>query len=519
MARVPALFNVNGYFGCGNNSLPDFRNANELLGHMDRLGIDKALVWHLPTGSDDEMLKEIACTPGAVQRLVPAMSISPDARQDSADYARIKEKVASGEVRAIRVLLAKYRNRLTPLEPLLEEIKQYKPVLLFDTRDPLKIPAFNTDHLMDLADKFPQIPMVYLQCEWITLGDACDLMRYRDNIYLDTSWLHMDQAIEHLIKDFGVDRLLFGVGPRSHNGASLAALVHADISEEARELIAHGNLDKLLNLESTRPLCEKPGAGNTLWDKLMRKEPIDIDIVDAHTHIGSREEADRAVKVMDRLGIKMLVSVANQAIYSDPIPGNWELLKDTSPYANRFLGYVVYNGHYHDEITTERLDEYFANPFFVGFKILNFYWNIKITDPRFSGLWEYADKHSLPILIHTWNDEFDSPAMLTAIVQKYKHAKFILGHSGGEDEGRLDAEALAQQFPNVILEFCGTFPSVIRWEDTLKRVSIKQIVYGTDSMSHNMVWELGRILSAELTDGQIGQILGTNIRKVLERQE
>ncbi|MBI2437474.1 MAG: amidohydrolase family protein [Lentisphaerae bacterium] len=141
---------------------------------------------------------------------------------------------------------------------------------------------------------------------------------------------------------------------------------------------------------------------------------------------------------------------------------------------------------------------------------------MSIADERFRPMWEYANAHCLPILNHTWQGTHNSPAMLTDVVKRYPQAIFLLGHSGGEDAGRAEAEELAAAHANVYLEWCGSFCSSIPWEDTLRRVSTRKLVYGSDAYYHGVPWELGRLLSLNLPDAALVPVLGANMRRILE---
>ena len=121
---------------------------------------------------------------------------------------------------------------------------------------------------------------------WGPCVTVFDLMRRRRNILLDSSWLHSAGAIEIVVKHFGADRLVFGTGWRSHNGAAIAALARARISDEERQKIAHGNLDRLTGLAGEPMPAAAPWMGNTLWPRFVEGEPLDVDVVDAHGHLG-----------------------------------------------------------------------------------------------------------------------------------------------------------------------------------------------------------------------------------------
>ncbi len=140
-----------------------------------------------------------------------------------------------------------------------------------------------------------------------------------------------------------------------------------------------------------------------------------------------------------------------------------------------------------------------------------------VTNPVYSDMWEYADKCKMPILIHTWDDSYNSPAMLKDIVKKYSNASFILGHSGGGTRGRLEAEELALSNNNVYLEFCGSFTTDRPFETSLSLVGKDKVIYGSDTVAHDMVWELGRYLSMPLPDEELLPGLSANIKRILSR--
>jgi len=181
------------------------------------------------------------------------------------------------------------------------------------------------------------------------------------------------------------------------------------------------------------------------------------------------------------------------------------------------MGYFTFNPFYGADLV-KRFDDAFSRPFFAGFKLLCDYWQTPVTDPRFEPVWRYANERRLPILLHTWEGTCDSPALLSDIVPRYLEARFLLGHSGGGDRGRLEAERLALASPNVYLEFCGSFCAARPWEETLAAVGPDRVVFGTDGIYHDVSWELARLLSVDVPDETKVRILGANMRAVLARR-
>ena len=67
---------------------------------------------------------------------------------------------------------------------------------------------------------------------------------------------------------------------------------------------------------------------------------------------------------------------------------------------DRFKGYIRYNPNYTDVFTEEFMDERFATGYYVGLKSLPHYMKVDLKDERYAPMFEYAEKHHLPILIH-----------------------------------------------------------------------------------------------------------------------
>ncbi|MBI4023711.1 MAG: amidohydrolase family protein [Verrucomicrobia bacterium] len=542
--KTLSLFDANGRFGCTAFSLPEFPHAGDLLSHMDRLGVSRSLVWHTtardhhPNTGNRKLIEEIGSTPGAQDRLMPAYVIAPCMLHERGGMDALSNAMESGRVRALRLFPATLRHQLNRVDPILEKIALFKPVLFFDLRD---LPQ--PDAILGLAERFPQLPIVLMQGMWGNMVDVLDFMRRRDNILSDISWLHINGTIELICREFGPRRLLFGLGSKAHQGASIAALANADIDDASRDLIAHANLERLLGLPANPQTGARAGMSapktrrgtlaqdhsKRLWNSLLNGRALDVEIVDAHAHLGPsgiwmmenqeiRDQAPQAIRDMDRCGIKTLIVSGMDALFSDPVEGNRLLEKSLRSYGNRFRGWLVFNPIYQQHLTPH-LDSFFSHNFFVGFKLLNDYWRTPVTNSRLDMVWKYADQHRMPILLHTWEGPYDSPSMLKPIVAAHPHAVFILGHSGGGDAGRQEAEALAMAHSNVYLEWCGSFTSSIPWEETLRRVGPQRVVFGTDGVAHSFFWELGRLLSLDVPDATLTPILGDNMRAILARSQ
>jgi hypothetical protein len=526
-------FALNAMIGKGAYSVPDFPDAESLIEHLDYLGVDRTLVYSVkardfsPIAGNRQLLEEIA---PYSKRLIPSFVLTPADFFADGVMEYYREKLSSAEVRAFRLCPELSRFPVRQIERVLGVLTEYRPVVLMDS-------GFGTSEmdirdLEYLATAYKRIHFVVCQKMWGGFGSVLDLMWRCPNVYLDISWLHMRDTIELVRDEFGIDRLLFGLGYKSHYGAAIGALSHAALTPREHNAIAHRNLEKLLKIP---PLTEKLAVEppllkqKPLWNKFRNGEKLDaLTVYDAHGHSGTHtrgwvlRESDPAsyfdtlVSHMDRNGVDKLFLSGEEALFGDMVPGNRKLEQYARPYPERFRGYFVYNPLYKAELTTKLLDEFFSRDFWAGFKILPSYWRVKVNDPVFDPVWKYAEKHHLPVLIHTWNDQWNAPSMLAEIVKKYPNAKFLLGHSGGGTPGRLEAEQLALEYPNVYLEFCGTFCSDRSLVKAYELLGPERIIFGSDTGAHNEAYELGGLLSLPLPDKQLIPALHDNLENILK---
>ena len=529
------LFNVNALMGNGAYEEAQYPNAESLVEHLDYLGIDRSLVSHVeardlnPTWGNRRLLTEIDES-GYSDRLIPAFVISPSCYYEKGALAFLKENLSSGKVRALRIYPSVSRFPILLLERIFSELSQWEPAVLCDCA------TFGSENdirdFVALAEKFPKMSFVFTQKMWPGFGSLIDAMWRQKNIYVDISWVHMRDTVNLMIDEFGAERLLFGIGYKSHYGASVAALAHYQITQGQRELIAHGNIERLLKINPLRKklsaapqiLEEKP-----LWKTCRNGQPLKgVKVIDAHGHTGPTHRGwyirdidfEEYIKIMadqmDRLGIEKTVISAETALFGEAVGGNSFAEKHLLKHLDHFAGYLSFNPLYGKELSAE-LDNFFKRGFFIGFKILAGYWKVPVTDSSYDVVWKYADKYRLPILLHTWDDSYNSPAMLKDIVKKYPSASFLLGHSGGGTRGRIEAEELALANPNVFLEFCGTFCTPRPFEDSMKIVGIDRVLFGSDTGAHDQAWELGRYLSMPVPDRQLIPGLGENFMKILKK--
>ncbi|MBR4673740.1 MAG: amidohydrolase family protein [Victivallales bacterium] len=494
-----------------------YQTAERLLAHMDYLGIDRCLVntYGVPSIANREILEVTKAHAG---RLYPAFWLYPGIFYERGGMEFLIKQAQLGN-KAYRVATGPYRLR--ECERMLQQLAVYRPVIFVDSDCP---DAFLLQDIEELAGKYPDLYFVVGKMIWSRYIHLLDLMWRRKNVGIEISWLHVRDAIETVIEQFGVERLFFGISHESQAGAAVGNLAQAQITDAQRQAIAHGNLERLLGVAplKTKLANEPDFADKPLWKRFKEGGKLDqVRIYDVHAHLTgptsmgwihrehTHEQAmQEIIAFMDRYGVdKMVLTHLDKGMQ-----GNQELEKVTAPYPGRFLGNFVYNPKLAEEYNETIMDEFFGRGFFVGFKLLAAYWKIPYSDPSYTPVWEYAEKHHLPILMHTSSDVKD----LMGIPEKYPHAKFILGHSGLSDTGRLQAYQLAERSENVYFEFCGTFVSTISWKEGIERFGNHRFVFGSDTAHHSEAYELSGFLSIPLPDEILKPILSDNYQRMLD---
>jgi len=89
-----------------------------------------------------------------------------------------------------------------------------------------------------------------------------------------------------------------------------------------------------------------------------------------------------------------------------------------------------------------------------GIKLLPMYAGFRPDDDRLTPLWRYAEKHQLPVLLHTGTTfisqavlEYTLPRLLDPVAAKYPEIRMILAHLGHPYEG--ECVAVIRKHPNV----------------------------------------------------------------------
>jgi hypothetical protein len=242
------FFDCNAFFGLPSlRPLAPVATAEELLGEMDRAGVERALVWHIaqhdgaPRIGNQLVTEAIATHP----RLVGCWTVLPNQAREFPPPAALFQQMQEVRVAALRVFpdAHKFLLNAVSMGALLEAmVARHVPLFVSARRGMAWHDVYN------LLGEFPDLVCVI--CDHGCWGEDRlfrPLLERYPNVYVDTAQYLLDGGIEALVADYGPRRMLFGSGfPESYFGGMMMALKHAQIPEEAKTMIAHGNLERII---------------------------------------------------------------------------------------------------------------------------------------------------------------------------------------------------------------------------------------------------------------------------------
>ena len=236
-------------------------------------------------------------------------------------------------------------------------------------------------------------------------------------------------------------------------------------------------------------------------------------IIDVHAHIGSdqrflfRLNADNAIKVMDRFGIKKGYFSAIESLLCDYKLGNNYILDAVNRYPDRINGLVSINPYFRDEAIDE-LKKYVLEYGFRGVKFHPNYFYIEPSHDLSSTVWEIMIELNVVLMNHT----YDGGVEVYKIAKKFPELTIIAYHMGGN----LWKEAIDKlyELDNVYFEPSSSITDPCMIEYALKKVSIEKILFGSDIPFNDPAVSIGKILDSTLSFNDYEKIFYKNAEKL-----
>ena len=137
-------------------------------------------------------------------------------------------------------------------------------------------------------------------------------------------------------------------------------------------------------------------------------------------------------------------------------------------------------------------------------------------DPVWDPVYQFADDRGLAVISHTGSEKTCWPVLVENVAGRFPNANFVIGHSGNTEPYRTQAIRAAQRFPNVYLETCSTFrePGVI--ERLVGEAGPDRVLFGSDMPLMDPRPQLGKIITADISEDEKRLVLGANARRLLK---
>ena len=256
MAQL-SVFDCNTYIGRPGKSSPlAFHTVEGLLAEMDYLGIDEAVVYHLTAvGAWEEGNARLMEAIQGHERLHGCWVYPLHHYPDMPEPSKVVEDMLSQRVKVARLFPPYYHAHHMAdwaCGKLFSAFEAHRvPVLLTSSElgqfpDELR-PAYSVQNVYDICQRYPRLPLVIMRINFSATRILYPLMLACPNLCVEISYYTTHRGVEFLARDFGPERVLFGTGmPYNGPGVALGLVRYADVTDEARALIAGGNLRRLM---------------------------------------------------------------------------------------------------------------------------------------------------------------------------------------------------------------------------------------------------------------------------------
>ena len=217
--------------------------TEEFIEIMDRCGIEKALAYHavakesimeignqlLEEEPADRFMKQWVVMPGEYGEFMPEEKL----------LSLMKEK----DVRSVRMFPGLFLYSVRPYASgkLIHALTEAKVTIFIDKR------KMSWDDVYTLLTSYPETRFILCSYTYRELRQLFPLLGACKNLMIDTANLFLHNGVKEYCRLFGAERLVFGTAMPDGAPSNIVPLLsYADISMEEKQMIASGNILRLL---------------------------------------------------------------------------------------------------------------------------------------------------------------------------------------------------------------------------------------------------------------------------------
>jgi len=243
------FYDCNSFFGMRKNVAPgSFYKKEDLLERMTYYSIEKALVHHSmaieydPLVGNNILMDELV----GIKNLVPAWVVLP---HHTGEFPAPDKLIEDMKIKGVCAAIIRPNDYSFC-------VSEWNCGQLFSALEEHGIPLFISnseitfDELHTLCSLHSDLNVVFTNVTYRVSRNLYPLMKKFKHLYLETSGYIAQDGIENVCSVFGANRLIFGSGMPVHSGASAVNIItYANISQNEKQMIASGNLERLLGGE------------------------------------------------------------------------------------------------------------------------------------------------------------------------------------------------------------------------------------------------------------------------------
>jgi len=249
---------------------------------------------------------------------------------------------------------------------------------------------------------------------------------------------------------------------------------------------------------------------------------IDTPVIDFHTHAGSwgatgvYDDPDRFLRIMDAAGVDR--SCINCIFFGDARRSNDTVTKFLSKHPDRFVGVAFVTPHYPNEVVPE-LERAFGELGMRSLKVYPTYFGRPIDDPAYTSVFEWCDQRNIVVMSHSSftgpEDTLTAPVRFIKLAERFPHVQWVLAHSGNSMQGQIQAVEAAQARQNIYLETATSFGEHGTIEYLVEGAGEDKVLFGSDMPLLDARHQVGRIVTADISDEAKRKVLGLNAIRIL----
>ena len=252
---------------------------------------------------------------------------------------------------------------------------------------------------------------------------------------------------------------------------------------------------------------------------------MDTPVIDFHTHAGRwgsnhmDDSPERFIRIMDAAGVDR--SCINCIFHANARRGNDRVTQVVDKYPDRFIGVGFVTPRYPAEAISE-LERCFDVLGVKFLKIYPDYFTEPVDDDAYRPIFEWGNDRGIVIMSHTshtanWDIQA-MPKRFIGLARRFPKIRWVLAHSGNSMRGQIEAVEAATECPNIYLETCTSFGEHGTIEFLVEGAGEDRVLFGSDMPLMDARLQVGRIVTADLSDEVKCKVLGLNTIKLLGLQ-